>query len=234
MALLPHLPREQTGEGPSRPSSHSHVPSVSLPRHSPRPSDALSPPPDVPLHVPSTSPRVPLHPHTMRWGQQDALQVRSVVQVLPAQARSILRRDGRAHTCDSGGRGQAVGWQYAGDTELSCAIPAAHSSAVPDSITHTRSHRDSIGRRRPLWSPVQRAMRQRCQPQGRPGDSWEQDVSQPAKFNPPTLARLKIGSRSIDEGGGAGPLQPSEYFGEAGTAALQTSTAGRSGAVKLG
>lgn len=37
-------------------------------------------------------------------------------------------------------------------------------------------------------------LQQSCQPQGRLGDSWEQDVSQPAKFNPPTLARLKIGS----------------------------------------
>lgn len=38
------------------------------------------------------------------------------------------------------------------------------------------------------------SLQQSCQPQGRLGDSWEQDVSQPAKFNPPTLARLKIGS----------------------------------------
>lgn len=42
--------------------------------------------------------------------------------------------------------------------------------------------------------PREPCLQQSCQPQGRLGDSWEQDVSQPAKFNPPTLARLKIGS----------------------------------------
>lgn len=99
MALLPHLPREQTREGPSRPSSR-------RPCHSPRPSD-------VPSHVPSTSPRASPSP-TPHAGAAGCSAGEISRAGAPCPSVPYYKATAEHAHVTPEEWGQAVGWQDAG------------------------------------------------------------------------------------------------------------------------